>query len=85
MLETTLPSVTLSVLEVYGDRFETVEQFAEIQRVFNLYQQKVDKYQLDVKIKIESSNRNDVGATDYTVIAEYTDEAQVALLKLLEE
>jgi len=80
-----LPSVTLSVLEVYGDRFETVEQFAEIQRVFNLYQQKVDKYQLDVKIKIESSNRNDVGATDYTVIAEYTDEAQVALLKLLEE
>ena len=80
-----MPSVTLSVLEVYGDRFETVEQFAEIQRVLNLYQQKVDKYQLDVKIKIESSNRNDVGATDYTVIAEYTDEAQVALLKLLEE
>lgn len=73
----------ISEHSVTGDRFSATEQYAEIQRQYNLYKQKIDNYGIDAILEIESCSAADTNSIRYRVSAKYTDQIQLAMIKML--
>ena len=73
----------ISKHSVNGDRFSATAQYAEIQRQYNLYKQKIDNYGIDAILEIESCSDAATNSIQYAVSAKCDDQTQLAMITML--